>query len=587
MQPSSSKPYSYESFPAAGVVAYFSMEIAINPAMPTYSGGLGVLAGDTLRSAADLGVPLVAFTLAHRKGYFHQHLNGSGAQTEDVQPWNPWEFCTEEAARITVSVEDRIVHVRAWRYDLVGRYGHIVPIYLLDTDVEENSGWDRGLTDHLYGGDTNYRLQQEIVLGMGGVRMVSALGHRINVFHMNEGHAALLTLALIESQLGGGPLGVPTESDLALVREKCVFTTHTPVPAGHDRFSHEQTVRILGGDRTARLEKLGCFKDGMLNMTLLALKFSRYCNGVAMQHAVVSRAMFPEYTIDSITNGVHAPTWVSEPVQQLLDSNIPSWRRDNLYLRSAIDLPEREILTAHARAKEELLAEIGSRTGAVLNPKVLTLGFARRVATYKRATLLFTDPERLVEIARQAGGLQIIYAGKAHPQDEPGKGLIQKVVSEAARVSNHELKIVYIENYAWDLGAMLTAGVDVWLNTPKRPYEASGTSGMKAALNGVPSLSIMDGWWIEGCIEGVTGWSIEDGANDEEEANSLYRKLENSVVPLYLDAPDKWARLMRNTIAFNGSYFNTNRMVKQYTRNAYYPVKLIERAKVEEVAFAG
>jgi starch phosphorylase len=587
MQPTPSKPYSYESFPAAGVVAYFSMEIAINPAMPTYSGGLGVLAGDTLRSAADLGVPLVAFTLAHRKGYFRQHLNGSGAQTEDVQPWNPWEFCTEEPARITVSVEDRIVHVRAWRYDLVGRYGHIVPIYLLDTDVEENSGWDRGLTDHLYGGDTNYRLQQEIVLGMGGVRMVSALGHRINVFHMNEGHAALLTLALIESQLGGGPLGVPTESDLGLVREKCVFTTHTPVPAGHDRFSHEQTSRILGGDRTVRLEKLGCFKDGMLNMTLLALKFSRYCNGVAMQHAVVSRAMFPEFTIDSITNGVHAPTWVSEPVQQLLDNNIPAWRRDNLYLRSAIDLPEREILTAHARAKEELLAEIGSRTGVVLDPKVLTLGFARRVATYKRATLLFSDPERLVEIARKAGGLQIVYAGKAHPQDEPGKGFIQKVVSEAARVSNQELKIVYIENYAWDLGALLTAGVDVWLNTPKRPYEASGTSGMKAALNGVPSLSIMDGWWIEGCIEGVTGWSIEDGANDEEEATSLYKKLENSVVPLYLDAPEKWARLMRNTIAFNGSYFNTNRMVKQYTRNAYYPVKLIERAKVEEVAFAG
>jgi starch phosphorylase len=336
-----------------------------------------------------------------------------------------------------------------------------------------------------------------------------------------------------------------------------------------------------------RLEKLGCFKDGMLNMTLLALKFSRYCNGVAMQHAVVSRAMFPEFTIDSITNGVHAPTWVSEPVQQLLDNNIPAWRRDNLYLRSAIDLPEREILTAHARAKEELLAEIGSRTGVVLDPKVLTLGFARRVATYKRATLLFSDPERLVEIARKAGGLQIVYAGKAHPQDEPGKGLIQKVVSEAARVSNQELKIVYIENYAWDLGALLTAGVDVWLNTPKRPYEASGTSGMKAALNGVPSLSIMDGWWIEGCIEGVTGWSIEDGANDEEEATSLYKKLENSVVPLYLDAPEKWARLMRNTIAFNGSYFNTNRMVKQYTRNAYYPVKLIERAKVEEVAFAG
>jgi starch phosphorylase len=476
--------------------------------------------------------------------------------------------------------------VRAWRYEMVGRYGHIVPIYLLDTDIEGNSGWDRGLTDHLYGGDTNYRLQQEIVLGMGGVRMANALGHRINVYHMNEGHAALLTLALIESQLGGGPLGVPTEADLALVRQKCVFTTHTPVPAGHDRFSTEQTVRILGGDRTARLEKLGCYRDGMLNLTLLALKFSRYANGVAMQHAKVSQAMFPEFPIDSITNGVHAPTWVSEPVQQMLDTNLPNWRRDNLYLRNAIDLKERDILAAHARSKEGLLAEVGTRTGMILDPKVLTLGFARRVATYKRATLLFTDRDRLIEIANQAGGLQIVYAGKAHPQDEPGKALIQKVIEDAQKVSGSLLKVVYLENYAWDLGALLTAGVDVWVNTPKRPYEASGTSGMKAALNGVPSLSILDGWWIEGCIEGVTGWAIEDGANDEEEALALYRKLETAVVPLYLQAPENWARLMRTTLAFNGSYFNTNRMVKQYSRNAYYPATLIDRAKVEEEVFA-
>jgi starch phosphorylase len=558
------------------------MEIAINPGMPTYSGGLGVLAGDTLRSAADQGVPLVAFTLAHRKGYFQQHLDSQGVQSEEVQLWNPADFCTEEPVRITVSVEERVVHVRCWRYDLVGRYGHIVPIYLLDTDIDGNSGWDRGLTDHLYGGDTNYRLQQEIVLGMGGVRMVNALGHRVNVYHMNEGHAALLTLALLEHQMGGGPIGAPTESDLALVRQRCVFTTHTPVPAGHDRFSTEQTIRILGGDRTARLEKLGCFRDGMLNMTLLALKFSRYANAVAMQHAKVSREMFPEFPIDSITNGVHAPTWVCEPVQKLLDAHVPAWRRDNLYLRNSIDLPEDQILATHAEAKRALLSEVATRTGRMLKEDVLTIGFARRVATYKRATLLFTDPDRLVEIAKKAGGLQIIYAGKAHPQDEPGKALIQKVVDDAARLSGNLLQIVYLENYDWALGAMMTAGVDVWLNTPKRPYEASGTSGMKAALNGVPSLSILDGWWIEGCIEGFTGWAIEDGTNDTEEATSLYKKLETAIVPLFHFDRAGWARLMCNTIAFNGSYFNTNRMVKQYTRNAYYPVRLIERVKVEE-----
>jgi starch phosphorylase len=469
MDPKLLKPFTYEIFPTEGLVAYFSMEIAINPAMPTYSGGLGVLAGDTLRSAADLGVPLVAFSLLHRKGYFQQHLDTAGTQSEDVQPWNPADFCVEEPARITVSIEDRTVAVRCWRYELVGRYGHVVPIYLLDTDVDGNSGWDRGLTDHLYGGDTNYRLQQEIVLGMGGARMANALGYRINVYHMNEGHAALLTLALLESQLGGGPLGAATDTDIEQVRNKCVFTTHTPVPAGHDRFSTEQTIRILGGDRTARLERLGCFRDGMLNMTLLALRFSRYANGVAMQHGKVSREMFPEFAIDSITNGVHAPTWTSEPVQKMLDEHIPAWRRDNLYVRNAIDLPEKGILKAHAQAKDSLLAEVAARTGLVLNPNVLTLGFARRVATYKRATLLFTDPERLVEIATAAGGLQIIYAGKAHPQDEPGKALIQKVVEDAAKFSNGVLRIVYLENYDWKLGAMLTAGVDVWVNTPRRP----------------------------------------------------------------------------------------------------------------------
>jgi glycogen phosphorylase len=319
---------------------------------------------------------------------------------------------------------------------------------------------------------------------------------------------------------------------------------------------------------------------------MLALRFSRYANGVALQHGKVSREMFPEFPIDSITNGVHAPTWVSEPVQQMLDQHIPNWRRDNLYLRNGIDLPLDAIRAAHARAKDALLAEVGARTGVMLNPRLLTLGFARRVATYKRANLMFSDPDRLLRIAEQAGGLQILYAGKAHPQDEPGKSLIRQVVERSNHFAGSKLHVVYLENYAWDLGALLTAGVDVWVNNPRRPYEASGTSGMKAALNGVPSLSILDGWWIEGCIEGVTGWAVEDGATDDDEARNLYNKLENAVVPLYLEAPDRWAQIMRTTLAFNGSYFNTNRMVKQYTRNAYYPLKLVEQARVEEAAYA-
>ena len=313
------------------------------------------------------------------------------------------------------------------------------------------------------------------------------------------------------------------------MRQKCVFTTHTPVPAGHDRFSTEQTIRILGGDRTARLEKLGCFRDGMLNMTLLALRFRAMPTAWPCSTPKSRAPCFRSSQIDSITNGVHAPTWISEPVQQMLDANIPGMAaRQSLPAQRHRSAGEGDLSARTPRAKEELLAEVASRTGLVLNPKVLTLGFARRAATYKRATLLFTDPERLVKIATQAGGLQISYAGKAHPQDEPGKALIQKVVAKMRdNLSNDVLRIVYLEDYDWNLGAMLTAGVDVWVNTPRRPYEASGTSGMKAALNGVPSLSILDGWWIEGCIEGLTGWAIEDGANDEEEATSLYKKLEN------------------------------------------------------------
>ncbi len=574
LKPSSIKSHSYEPTPATGLVAYFSMEIAINPLMPTYSGGLGMLAGDTLRSAADVSAPMVAFTLVHRKGYFRQMLDADGKQTEDAQPWRVEDFCTEEAPRVTVSVENRIVSLRAWRYDVVGRSGHVLPIYLLDSDLPENSDWDRRLTDHLYGGDSNYRLQQEILLGMGGVRMTHALGLPINVYHMNEGHAALLTLALLESQTGGGPLGQVTETDIEAVRRKCVFTTHTPVPAGHDRFSMEQARRILGAERTDRLQSLNCCHEGLLNMTYVALRFSRYCNGVALKHGEVSQAMFPEYKIDAITNGVHGPTWVSEPFAEMFDKHMASWRRDHLYLRNAIAIPFGEMLAAHAHSKESLLAEVASRTGLVLNPKVLTLGFARRAATYKRADLLFHDPERLLRIAQAAGGLQILYAGKAHPQDEPGKALIHNVIEKAKQFSGADLRVVYLENYDWHLGAALTAGVDVWVNTPLRPYEASGTSGMKAALNGVPSLSILDGWWIEGCIEGVTGWAIEDGADDVAEAESLYHKLETAVAPTFAD-PEQWARLMQTTIAMNGSFFNTNRMIKQYIGNSYYPQTLV------------
>ncbi len=557
------------------VVAYFSMEIAVLPSMPTYSGGLGVLAGDTLRSAADLGLPLVAVTLVHRKGYFRQHLDSNGVQSEENQPWTPEDVLTLEEPRVTVMVENRPVLVRAWRYDMEGVTGFTIPIYFLDTDIEENDPRDRALTDHLYGGDNDYRLAQETILGIGGARIVKALDISPAVYHMNEGHAALLTVALLEQQLQGRSLSEANERDVEAVRQLCVFTTHTPVPAGHDRFSEEQAVRILGPERAAVLERLGCYHEDLLNVTYIALRFARFVNGVALQHGKVSRQMFPEYSIDSITNGVHATTWTAPSMQSVFDRSIPRWRTDNLYLRNAIAIPEVEIVAAHAEAKRTLFRTIAERTGQTFDENVFTIGFARRAATYKRADLLFHDTEKLESLAREFGGLQIIYSGKAHPHDDPGKSIIRHVVEVASKLNSSDLKIIYLENYAWELGAQLTSGVDLWLNNPQRPYEASGTSGMKAAMNGVPSLSILDGWWIEGCIEGFTGWAIEDRETALEESASLYQKLEEKILPLYYSRPEDWQLVMRNSIALNGSFFNTNRMLQQYIQNAYYPEKIM------------
>ncbi len=554
-------------------VAYFSMEIALAQELPTYSGGLGVLAGDTLRSAADLQVPMVGVTLAHRKGYFRQMLDQFGNQTEAAVPWDLGSDLELMEGKATVIVEGRHVHVRAWRYWIQGFNGHAVPVYLLDTSSPENSEWDRTLTDFLYGGDAHYRLCQEVVLGIGGVKILHRLGYsNLSTFHMNEGHSALLTLALLEERLGDPNLAEATEEDLAEVRRQCVFTTHTPVPAGHDQFPRDLMRQILGQDRAAVLEVTHCCPESVLNMTFLGLRFSHYINGVAMHHGAVSRDMFPAYPIRAITNGVHAATWTSPAFQNLYDLHIPEWRRDNAYLRYVIGIPTPEIAAAHRLAKRALLAEITARTGHTLDPEVLTIGFARRAATYKRFNLLFTQPERLRAIAEHTGGLQIVYAGKAHPQDQPGKEEIRNVFRHASELAGPKLQIVYLDDYGMQLGRLLTSGVDVWLNTPQRPYEASGTSGMKAALNGVPSLSILDGWWIEGCLEGTTGWAIGRNGDikeaTEDETQSLYEKLAG-IAAMFYQHPDAFHGVMRSAIAINGSFFNTQRMLSQYVANAY------------------
>ncbi len=554
-------------------VAYFSMEIALENDIPTYSGGLGILAGDTLRSAADLSVPVVAVSLLHRKGYFEQHLDAEGNQTERPVAWRPEDALEPVDARAVVQIEGRSVHIRAWKYAVRGVTGHEVPVYLLDTNLPENDEWDRGLTDYLYGGDAHYRLCQEVVLGMGGASLLKALGCPAELYHLNEGHSALLTLCLLEWQLDGRKSFELDDNDLEEVRRHVVFTTHTPVPAGHDRFPMEMVRSVLGDERIALLEAAHCVDDGMLNMTHVVLRLSRFVNGVAMKHREVSQGMFPNYPVDAITNGVHAMTWTSPAFQTLFDRRIPEWRTDNLYLRYAVGIPLQEIRAAHAEAKNEMIEAIAQRTGVTLDPKVFTLGFARRATPYKRGDLLFSDPKRLAQIAASVGPIQVVFGGKAHPNDGGGKELIRRIHA-AAQAIKETITVVYVENYEMNIAGKIVAGVDLWLNNPMKPLEASGTSGMKAALNGVPSLSVLDGWWIEGHVEGVTGWSIggiDPEGDQSRDANEIYLKLERVVLPLYYGLPFAYAEVMRSAISLNGSFFNTQRMVEQYVRNAYFP----------------
>ncbi len=572
-------------------IAYFSMEIALESPMPTYSGGLGVLAGDSLRSAADMRVPIVAVSLLYRAGHFSQKLDQFGAQAELPVNWNVSDFLTEMPVRAAIQIEGRSVSLRCWKYQVDGVTGYSVPVYLLDTDLPENSEWDRKLTSVLYGGDAHYRLCQEVVLGIGGVRILRALGYdTIGRFHMNEGHASLLTLdLLLESARKAGRSRIDA-SDLAAVRQKCIFTTHTPVPAGHDQFPLQVLASVLGfhpdlsdicdpqiavrvfGRHEARGEAKMSGPQTMLNMTYLGFNMSRYVNGVAKKHGQVSRLMFAGYTIDAITNGVHASTWTSPAFQALYDSYIPDWRQDNFSLRHAESIPRKEIWDGHMRAKSELLDYVNRQQQATLDADVFTLGFARRMTAYKRADLVLSDTERLRKIANDFGGLQLIYAGKAHPSDEEGKRLIRRILELKQALRDH-VSIAFLPNYDVGTAKLITAGVDLWLNTPQPPMEASGTSGMKAAMNGIPSLSILDGWWLEGLVEGVTGWAIGEQRSEpgggSSDAASLYEKLERVIAPLFHQERERYIDVMRHAIAINGSHFNTQRMLQQYVSRAY------------------
>ena len=541
-------------------IAYFSMEICVRSDIPTYSGGLGILAGDTIRSCADLNIPIVAITLLSEKGYFDQDIIEEGEQVEKPSNFDPASSMYLVARETSVRIGNSQVKIRPWFYPVTGSSGYQVPVIFLDTNVEGNGEWERTLTSYLYGGDEKYRLAQEIVLGIGGVRILKALGFTgIYRYHMNEGHASLLTLELYNKT-----------RNVDYVRSQCVFTTHTPVPAGHDKFDIELVRELMGEEFPKEILPHVVF-DGKLNMTKLGMFFSHYINGVAKRHREVSQELFPGYSIDSITNGVHSPTWVSKPFRRLFNIYIPGWKSDPYMLRYASSIPKNEIWKAHMEAKKKLLDYVKRSTGIELDLEVFTIGFARRMTEYKRPDMLISDLSELLRIKEEAGDFQIIYSGKAHPKDIQGKMMIKKIF-RAQKELEGKIKIVFIKNYNMEIAKLMVSGVDLWLNNPKIPMEASGTSGMKAAHNGVPQLSTLDGWWKEGCIEGVTGWSIGNGepSNDEEERKDMYRKLREVIIPMFYREREKWIEIMRNCIALNASFFNTQRMVEQYVLNAYF-----------------
>ncbi len=610
----------HESYPdyRDKTVAYFSFEFGLHNSLPIYSGGLGILSGDHAKEASDLGLPFIGIGFMYPQGYFRQRIPAHGWQEAIYQQIDmsqaPIKPVTDEhgnSVKVSVDLAGRTVHVRIWHVQ-VGR----IPLYLLDTDVDENDPWDRELSARLYSGDSEMRIRQEIMLGIGGVRALRKLGLQPAAYHMNEGHSAFLVMELMREQVQAGK---SFEEALDLVRKHTVFTTHTPVPAGHDAFGFHMVEQYFNG----YWDQLGIDREQFLNlgrneeswgtafnMTVLALRTAGQRNGVSKLHGQVSREMWhrvwpdrpvSEVPITSITNGIHVPTWIASEVNQLYTKYLgTNWRENHddpsLWERLS-EAPDEELWNLHMHLKYKLLGYMRERVrdrwvdgrndptqalvgGTLLDPDALTIGFARRFATYKRATLLFRDLERLRRIILDAHRpVQIIFAGKAHPADDPGKSLIQHIYN-MAKHNQFGGRVAFIEDYDMHIARRLKQGVDLWLNNPRRPREASGTSGMKAALNGVPNFSVLDGWWVEG-YNGANGWVVGDDTEfenpdrqDDYDANDLYQTLEDEIVPLYYNrdrdnVPRGWVEVMREAIRTNAPQFSMRRMVKEYTTELY------------------
>jgi starch phosphorylase len=600
-------------------IAYFSAEFGLHQSLPIYSGGLGILSGDHCKEASDLGLPFVGVGFMYPLGYFRQRIPAHGWQEAVYEPLDTSQVPIRpifdqhgERLRIQVQLDTQIVHVQLWNVQVGG-----VHLYLMDTDVEQNAPWDRELSHRLYGGDREMRIKQEIILGIGGVRALRALGIQPAVWHMNEGHSAFMILERVREMVANG---IKVDEATTAVRSTSVFTTHTPVPAGHDAFSFPLMEKYfwhywdsLGLNRESFLA-LGQHQQEWgpaFNMTVLALRHADWSNAVSELHGEVSRRMWQsvwpgvpaeEIPIVSITNGVHLPTWISSSMNRLLEKHLDrDWLErhdDRTLLARVVDIPDAELWQVRQQLKRKLMSFIRERarrrrinramdaeqvltSGTFLDPEALTLGFARRFATYKRATLIFRDMERLKALLHDRyRPLQIVFAGKAHPADDPGKHLIQQIYT-LAKDPDFGHRIAFVEDYDLHVAHYLVQGVDVWLNTPRRPYEASGTSGMKAAINGVPNLSVLDGWWAEG-YNGFNGWAIEHvehqdiEAQDAISAESLYQLLEQEVAPLYYkrdadNIPRDWIRVVKEALRTSAPTFCMRRMLKNYTEKLYVP----------------
>jgi starch phosphorylase len=552
--------------PKEAKVAYLSMEIALDKDIPTFSGGLGVLAGDVIRSAADYSMPLVGVTLIYSGGYFYQTLSGDGVQIEKKFRWDFLDDF-EELGKVKVEVQDSEITVRGWQYKILGKSGTSIPVICLDTNVPENEPWQQELTSSLYDANRFTRIVQEMILGIGGIRILDQLGYdQIDTYHLNEGHSAFLIFELLKKM------------SIDEVKSHCVFTTHTPVKAGLEQFDYDLANDVFRDRLPSNVHDLAGDKN--LNMTRLALNSSKYVNAVSRKHGEVSRTMFPGYEIDTITNGIHIAFWMNPYIRDMLDEELgSSWHFDYRELKRSIELNSFNLWHAHEKAKKDLLDYEKSHSWVFLEKDLLTVGFSRRITEYKRPLLVFSDLDRLEKLARNK--VQFVFAGKPHPADKNAKEMIKKLYVYSDELwDSYGIRLAFLENYDIDMARLLVSGVDAWLNNPRRYNEASGTSGMKAALNGVLNFSVLDGWWIEGFErDPLAGWAIgpgpdEPGANatsdiaDAADAASLYDVLETQILPTWLDERDKWIERMKHAIAL-GAVFNTDRMIEEYAEKAY------------------